>query len=86
LVEGQKLVRIHGEKVAVKAQVHTLSGLSAHAGQSDLITWIGALAPAKPRVILTHGEDGPRAALAKKILQRYHLAPMLPKMGEVIEL
>ena len=38
LVEGQKLVSIHGEKVAVKAQVHTLGGFSAHAGQTDLLT------------------------------------------------
>jgi len=86
LVEGQKLVSIHGEKVAIKAQVHTLGGFSAHAGQSDLLTWIDALAPAKPRVVLIHGEDGPRNALAKKILQRYHLKPMLPKIGDVIEL
>ena len=86
LVERQKLVSIHGEKVAMKAQVHTLGGFSAHAGQSDLLTWIDALAPAKPRVVLIHGEDGPRNALAKKILQRYHLKPMLPKIGDVIEL
>jgi metallo-beta-lactamase family protein len=85
LVEGEKYVRIHGEKVAVKAHIHTLSGFSAHAGQSDLLAWIGALAPAKPRVILVHGEDGPRAALAQQIRRRHGLKPLLPEMGDVIE-
>ena len=86
LVEGADVVSIHGEKVAVKAQVHTLGGFSAHAGQTDLLTWFNAIAPSKPRVVLTHGEDPPRAALAKKIQQRFRLPSRLPRMGEVISL
>jgi metallo-beta-lactamase family protein len=86
LVEGEKLVSIHGEKVVVNAQVHTLGGFSAHAGQTDLLTWFSAIAPSKPRVILTHGEDGPREALAKKIQQKFKLKPTLPALGDTIEL
>ena len=86
LVEGAKLVSIHGEKIAVKAKVHTLGGFSAHAGQTDLVTWFNAIAPSKPRVILTHGEDEPRHALARLIRQRFRLTPSLPGMGETIEL
>ena len=86
LVNGEKLVSIHGEKIAVKAQVHTMGGFSAHAGQTDLLAWFKAIAPSKPRVILTHGEDGPRAALAKKIQQQFKLKCALPEMGETIEL
>jgi metallo-beta-lactamase family protein len=85
LVEGEKLVSIHGEKVAVKATVHTLGGFSAHAGQTDLLTWFRAIAPSKPRVILTHGEDGPREALAQKIQQQFKLKSTLPAMGDTIE-
>ena len=86
LVEGEKVVSIHGEKVAVAAEVHTLGGFSAHAGQTDLLKWFSVLAPSKPRVILTHGEDGPRGVLAKKIQQQFRLPSKLPKMGDVIEL
>ena len=86
LVEGATMVSIHGEKIAVKAKVHTLGGFSAHAGQTDLLTWFSAIAPAKPRVILTHGENEPRGALAKKIQQRFRLSCRLPVMGETIEL
>jgi metallo-beta-lactamase family protein len=86
LVEGAKLVSIHGEKVAVKAQVHTLGGFSAHAGQTDLLKWFSAIAPSKPRVVLTHGEDGPRRSLAEKIQQRFKLKPVMPRMNDTVEL
>jgi metallo-beta-lactamase family protein len=86
LVEGEEVVSIHGEKIAVKAQVHTLGGFSAHAGQTDLLAWFSAIAPSKPRVILTHGEDGPREALARKIQQRFKLNAIRPAMGDPIEL
>jgi metallo-beta-lactamase family protein len=86
LVNGEKVVSIHGEKIAVKAHVHTLGGFSAHAGQTDLLTWFSAIAPGKPRVILTHGEDVQREALAQKIQQRFNLKSTLPGMGDSIEL
>jgi metallo-beta-lactamase family protein len=86
LVEGAKAVYIHGEKVAVKAKVHTLGGFSAHAGQKDLLGWFAAIAPSKPRLVLTHGEDGPRKALAELIRQKHGIKAALPRMGETITL
>jgi metallo-beta-lactamase family protein len=86
LVDGAKEVKIFGEKIAVKATIHTLGGFSAHAGQTDLMHWFDVIAPSKPRVVLTHGEDDQRAALAQVIQQRDGLSAKLPKMGEVIEL
>src|SRR5215471_9418466 len=86
LVDGAKEVKIFGEKIAVKATIHTLGGFSAHAGQTDLMRWFDVMASSKPRVVLTHGEDDQRAALAKQIQQRHQLTCKLPKMGEVIEL
>jgi len=86
LVDRVPRVTIFGETIAVRAQIHTLGGFSAHAGQTDLLGWFNVIAPAKPRVFLTHGEDGPRATLAKLIEERHGLKPTLPALGEVIEL
>jgi metallo-beta-lactamase family protein len=86
LVEGVKQVNILGDKVAVKAQIHTLGGFSAHAGQTDLLSWFSAIAACQPRVALTHGEDGPRRQLAKLILERHGLKCALPAIGETIEI
>ena len=85
LVDGAKQVTIFGETIAVKAQIHTLGGFSAHAGQTDLAAWFAPLAPSRPRVILTHGENGPRAALAGLIGKTHGLTPVLPALGDIIE-
>ena len=86
LVEKASKVSVFGEEKVVKAKVHTLGGFSAHAGQSDLMNWFSSLAPAKPRVVITHGEDGPRQALADLITKKHKLKPQLPRIGEVFEL
>ena len=86
LVEGEKVVSIHGEKIAVKAKIHTLGGFSAHAGQTDLLKWFSPLASAKPKVVLIHGENGPREALAKVLWQKHRLKAALPQMQETIAL
>ena len=86
LVDGAKEVKIFGEKIAVKATIHTLGGFSAHAGQTDLMLWFDVIAPSKPRLFLTHGEDDQRVPLAKLIQQQQRLTCGLPKMGDVIEL
>ncbi len=86
LVDGDKSVYIFGERIAVRAQIHKLGGFSAHAGQTDLLKWFNALAPARPKVVLTHGEEKSRAPLAKIILHRYGLQPFLPEYGNSIEL
>ena len=86
IMDKQSSVAIHGERIPVRAQVHALGGFSAHAGQKDLLDWIGAIAPSKPRVLLTHGEDGPRNILAQQVQKHFGLKPLLPQMGEVVEL
>lgn len=85
LIDGQDPITIHGEKIAVRAKMHTLNGFSAHAGQKDLLGWFSAIAKSKPRVVLTHGEDRQRGALARQIQRNFGLKSTLPKMGEVIE-
>ncbi len=86
LVDGNKLVSIFGEKVAVKASIHTLGGFSAHAGQTDLLTWLGAMTSSRPRVVLVHGEDRAREPFAEKIRERFRIKAELPGLGTSIQL
>jgi metallo-beta-lactamase family protein len=86
LVQGEKTVQIHGEKIAVKARVHTLGGFSAHAGQTDLLHWFAPLARCRPRVALTHGENGPRKELSRLIREQHGISCLLPDLLEKIEL
>jgi metallo-beta-lactamase family protein len=66
--------------------VHTFGGLSGHAGQSDLVRWIGSIAPSKPHVFLTHGEARGRDPLRKLIKSRYKLKVDCPELFETIEI
>lgn len=86
LVARPDKVRIHGRDIAVRATIHTLGGFSAHAGQRDLLAWAGHLASSKPRFVLTHGEDDPRAKLKTKLEERFGLSVECPGPGSVIEL
>lgn len=86
LVDGEKVVSIFGEKIAVKAGIHTLNGFSAHADQSGLMNWFGPLASSRPRVFLTHGEARGREPLAKLIQERYSLRSELPMLGDSVNL
>ena len=54
LVDGAKHVRIYGREIDVKASVHTINGLSAHADRDDLLRWLEGTGSA--RAYLVHGE------------------------------
>ena len=86
LVDGAESVKIFGEKIAVKAAIHTMGGFSAHAGQTDLLAWLAAIAPSKPKVVLSHGEIEARQALDGLVRQRFGLETWLPELGDELEL
>jgi metallo-beta-lactamase family protein len=86
LVDGKKSVNILGQKVTVRASVHTFGGLSGHAGQSDLVRWLKSFAGSRPHVFLTHGEERARKPLGKIIKERFNLRVDYPGHRETIEL
>ncbi len=86
LVDGRKEIKMFGQMLEVQASIHTLGGFSAHAGQTELVEWMTDLAPHKPRVLLTHGENGPRRELAKKLNERWGLRADRPELGAIVEL
>ncbi|HAF71118.1 TPA: MBL fold metallo-hydrolase [Candidatus Acetothermia bacterium] len=65
IVDGAKRVRVLGEEVAVKADIWTINGFSAHADQEELVRW--ALEARPPRAFLVHGEDRALSALARRL-------------------
>lgn len=85
LVDGKQVVSIYGQKIPVRAKIATMGGLSGHAGQSDLMNWFDTLAPSRPRLVLTHGEDDARHALGALIARKYKIKAEYPKLGETIE-
>ncbi len=85
LVDGAPHVRLWQEAIRVQARIHTVGGLSAHAGQSGLLEWYGHF-NGRPPVHLVHGEEHARAALADELRARYRARVHRPRMGSVIRI
>jgi metallo-beta-lactamase family protein len=86
LVDKAPKILIFREEKIVRASIHTLTGFSAHAGQTDLLNWFSYLAQSNPMVVITHGEDGPRKSLADCLMKQFKVHSTLPRIGDSIEL
>lgn len=84
LVDGAREVNLLGETIHVRAQRHTVGGLSAHADQPSLVEWVGHVAN-RPPVVLVHGEDDAREALADVIGKKHGVDVMLARPGMEID-
>ena len=80
LVEGAKHVRLFGDDIPVRAHLHTVGGLSAHADQAGLLAWYGKIA-GHPPVCLVHGEDPGRSKLAGELKSKWGSQVTLPMPG-----
>lgn len=56
LVDGAGFVTLFGERYPVRAQIHTVGGLSAHADQPALLQWMQAFEQVPSRTFVVHGE------------------------------
>jgi len=70
LVDGAKEVRLFREPVPVRASVHTIGGLSAHADQSGLLGWLEGFQSPPARVFVVHGERETSVAFADVVRER----------------
>jgi metallo-beta-lactamase family protein len=72
LVDGVDSIRVMHQEVPVKASIHTIGGLSAHADQSGLLKWLKGFKKAPQKVFVTHGEEKSSSALAVAIQRELH--------------
>ena len=86
LVDGARRVRLFGESIAVRAHVHTIGGFSAHAGQSQLVRWSKKILDSGARLVLVHGEEEKRAALAARLQHGVQGTIMQPAAGDSVSL
>lgn len=73
LMHGSKpggYVRLHDEKISIRAHVEQLTGYSAHADRKGLIDWVQSM-PEKPGMIkLVHGDPAARKVLHDELSKR----------------
>ncbi|MCA6064833.1 MBL fold metallo-hydrolase RNA specificity domain-containing protein [Thalassolituus marinus] len=57
-------VQLGGQRVEIRAQVHTLGGYSAHADQKDLLNFVRRMRGKPQKIRIVHGDDEAKQALA----------------------
>lgn len=80
LVNGVKKIKLFGQELMVRANIHTLGGFSAHAGQAELLTWAAAF-ETNPRFYLVHGEPEALRVLAKALWQHHQIEATVATRG-----
>ena len=78
LVDGARTVRIFGEEVPVRARIATLGGLSAHADQAGLLTWLRGFTHPPSKTFVVHGEATAAHAFADCIRTELHWQVAVP--------
>jgi len=87
LAERNKQVRIFGEEVQVRAEIATISGLSAHGGQDMLLEYAQAASRnGLKNLFLVHGEERAAATLMEKLRESGIQSIGYPERGEMVEL
>lgn len=85
LVDGKRSVKIWGDQIKVRAKIHTVGGLSAHADQQGLVDWYAHF-DGTPPVLLVHGEKSSMQSLAARIGDEYGARARAAQPGKSTDL
>ena len=83
LVDGARIIRLWGKETQVKARIHTVGGLSAHADQDGLAQWYGQIKDTPP-VVLVHGEAEAMDQLAQRLHKQFNIDVTQAQFGQTV--
>ena len=86
LVDGAKTIKIMREEILVKAKIHTLNALSAHADAEGLYTWASFINPPPKLTMIVHGEKEQSEGLREELEAGLGFKCTIPALGEEIHL
>ena len=86
LADREKKMKILGDLYTRKAEVATIGGLSAHAGQDFLVDYAQAARGRLKQIFLVHGEKGPASMLQQKFAEGGIEPALYPDQHDSVEL
>lgn len=85
LLEGHPVIKLFGQKMAVKAHVRSLTAFSAHADVEGLLRWLEPI-KGPQAVFIVHGEEQSSLDFAALAHQQLQAPTLVPEFGETFEL
>ena len=86
MLDGTEQIKIHGAYYDVKAEIHRLDSLSAHADSDGLIQWLQHFGHSPRNVFITHGEPDAADCLRLRICDELGLKASVPGYQDSVEL
>ncbi len=86
ILDGEKKVKVLGEMVVVKCRVVSATAYSAHADQSQLLSWLTPMREHVKKVFVVHSEEDSGGELAQKMRDELAIDGELPEPGSTVEL
>ena len=86
LVDGAKMVRIFGQDIPVRADLYTIGGLSAHADQAGLLSWLGHFRKPPHHTFIVHGEENVAFGFADLIRKNWNWHVEVPGYRDEFEI
>ncbi len=86
MVGGAESIKMHGEYVPVRAAVHNLDMLSAHADADEILRWLHGFKRPPRMTFVIHGEPTASDALRHRIEEELGWRCLVPDHGQKVEL
>ncbi|CAN5511283.1 MAG: MBL fold metallo-hydrolase [Pyrinomonadaceae bacterium] len=86
ILDGEREVKVLGQRVPVRCRIARIGGFSAHADWKEVLRWLEGIPAAPRRTFLTHGEPHAANAMANHIKERFGWPVEVPVYGQRFEL
>lgn len=84
LIEGERQIKIYGQKINVLSQVESIRSYSAHADQPQILEWLSNIKNVN-KIFLVHGESDQLLSLASEIDRRFRIKAEIPQTNQIYQ-
>lgn len=86
ILSGEKQVKIFGTYVPIRAEVHEISGLSAHGDRNELLRWLKSCSGTPKFVRIVHGEIEASTAFSELLNKNFAWKAQVAEYLETVEI